>query len=109
MVSGATAQRGWLARLCPRMMRPAWIRFCSASRPSFCAADGGVWVCAMVSLLERLRDAMNAHDPDRMASLVAADYDSRQPVHPARASAAASRCWPTGQQCSRASLTSSRN
>lgn len=38
----------------------------------------------MASLMERLRDAMNSHDPERMASLVADDYESSQPVHPAR-------------------------
>ncbi|WP_243073955.1 nuclear transport factor 2 family protein [Microbacterium sp. SS28] len=39
----------------------------------------------MASLLERLRDATNAHDPQRMASLFAYDYESSQPAHPARA------------------------
>lgn len=35
-------------------------------------------------MLERLRDAMNAHDPERMASLFADSYESHQPLHPAR-------------------------
>lgn len=39
----------------------------------------------MASLLERLGDAMNSHDPVRVASLVAQDYESSQPAHPARA------------------------
>jgi ketosteroid isomerase-like protein len=32
-----------------------------------------------------LAEAMNAHDIDAFVSLFAADYDSRQPVHPDRA------------------------
>ena len=39
----------------------------------------------MASMLERLRDAMNAHDPRGMASLFAEDYRSVQPLHPRRA------------------------
>jgi ketosteroid isomerase-like protein len=39
----------------------------------------------MTSMLERLRDAMNAHDAQQMAALFADDYDSSQPVHPDRA------------------------
>lgn len=35
-------------------------------------------------MLERLRDAMNAHDARQMASLLAQDYRSVQPVHPSR-------------------------
>jgi ketosteroid isomerase-like protein len=38
----------------------------------------------MSSVMEGLRDAMNAHDAQRMASMFAADYESVQPVHPAR-------------------------
>jgi ketosteroid isomerase-like protein len=38
----------------------------------------------MSVLLERLRDAMNSHDAQRMASLFADDYESVQPAHPAR-------------------------
>ena len=38
----------------------------------------------MATMTERLRDAMNAHDAERMASLFAADYRSAQPVHPSR-------------------------
>ena len=38
----------------------------------------------MASLLERLRDAMNSHDPEWVASLVTQDYESNQPAHPAR-------------------------
>ena len=41
-------------------------------------------VGGMVSMMERLRDAMNAHDAERMASLFADTYESVQPVHPAR-------------------------
>ncbi len=36
-------------------------------------------------MLERLRDAQNAHDAERMAALFATDYRSAQPVHPGRA------------------------
>jgi hypothetical protein len=39
----------------------------------------------MSSMLERLRDATNAHDPHRLASLFAEDYQSAQPLHPGRA------------------------
>jgi ketosteroid isomerase-like protein len=37
------------------------------------------------TLLGRLRDAMNSHDPEQMASLFADDYQSTQPIHPSRA------------------------
>lgn len=35
-------------------------------------------------MLERLQDAMNAHDARHMASLFAHDYRSAQPAHPRR-------------------------
>jgi hypothetical protein len=35
-------------------------------------------------MLERLTDASNAHDPHRLASLFAEDYQSSQPLHPGR-------------------------
>jgi len=35
-------------------------------------------------MLERLRDAMNDHDAQRVASLFAEDYQSTQPLHPGR-------------------------
>ncbi len=35
-------------------------------------------------MMERLRDAANGHDPQRLASLFAEDYRSGQPVHPSR-------------------------
>jgi ketosteroid isomerase-like protein len=35
-------------------------------------------------MLERLRDAMNSHDAGQMAALFADDYESAQPLHPAR-------------------------
>ena len=38
----------------------------------------------MTTMLERLRDAMNAHDARRLASLFAQDYRSTQPLHPGR-------------------------
>ncbi|MEU1972931.1 nuclear transport factor 2 family protein [Microbacterium sp. NPDC019599] len=38
----------------------------------------------MASMLERLRQAMNEHDAEQMASLFAIDYESSQPAHPAR-------------------------
>src|SRR3954451_12993688 len=38
----------------------------------------------MPGMLEQLRDATNAHDPRRLASLFAQDYRSAQPVHPGR-------------------------
>jgi len=39
----------------------------------------------MRSILERLTEAQNAHDAERMASCFADDYVSVQPVHPDRA------------------------
>jgi ketosteroid isomerase-like protein len=39
----------------------------------------------MATIVERLRDSQNAHDAEGMAALFADDYDSQQPVHPARA------------------------
>jgi len=39
----------------------------------------------MPTMLERLRDAQNAHDAKQMAALFAEDYASSQPVHPGRA------------------------
>jgi ketosteroid isomerase-like protein len=38
----------------------------------------------MTTVLERLRDAANAHDAQRLASLFADDYQSTQPLHPGR-------------------------
>ena len=38
----------------------------------------------MTSMLERLRDAANAHDAELLASLFAPDYRSSQPLHPSR-------------------------
>jgi ketosteroid isomerase-like protein len=38
----------------------------------------------MTTMTERLRDATNAHDARRLASLFAPDYQSEQPVHPSR-------------------------
>jgi ketosteroid isomerase-like protein len=35
-------------------------------------------------MMERLRDATNAHDARRLASLFARDYRSAQPAHPTR-------------------------
>ena len=35
-------------------------------------------------MMERLRDAANAHDAPRLASLFAEDYRSAQPLHPSR-------------------------
>ena len=40
---------------------------------------------AMATMLERLRDATNSHDPERLAALFAEDYRSAQPLHPSRA------------------------
>ena len=39
----------------------------------------------MAVMHERLRDATNSHDAERMASLFAEDYQSNQPLHPRRA------------------------
>ena len=39
----------------------------------------------MATIIERLRESQNAHDAAGMAALFAEDYDSQQPVHPARA------------------------
>ena len=38
----------------------------------------------MTAMLERLGDAMNDHDAQRVASLFADDYQSSQPLHPSR-------------------------
>lgn len=38
----------------------------------------------MTNMLERLRDATNAHDPALLASLFANDHRSSQPLHPSR-------------------------
>ena len=38
----------------------------------------------MTSMLQRLRDATNAHDPELLASLFSHDYRSSQPLHPSR-------------------------
>ncbi len=38
----------------------------------------------MNQTLERLRDAVNRHDPEAMAELFAPDYRSEQPAHPNR-------------------------
>jgi ketosteroid isomerase-like protein len=38
----------------------------------------------MTTTLEQLRDAVNAHDAQRLASLFAEEYRSAQPVHPGR-------------------------
>jgi ketosteroid isomerase-like protein len=42
-------------------------------------------VSDVVALLERLRDAMNAHDLDAMVACIHPDYRSEQPAHPDRA------------------------
>jgi len=47
-----------------------------ATYPAYCPG--------MTAMLERLRDAMNAHDARRLASLFAQDYRSEQPLHPSR-------------------------
>lgn len=39
----------------------------------------------MSEVIDRLTAAMNDHDLDAMVALFHADYDSRQPAHPARA------------------------
>ncbi len=36
----------------------------------------------MPTTLERLSEAVNSDDPERMATLFAEDYASSQPVHP---------------------------
>jgi ketosteroid isomerase-like protein len=38
----------------------------------------------MHATITRLRDAVNAHDPDAMVALFAPDYRSEQPAHPNR-------------------------
>jgi hypothetical protein len=38
----------------------------------------------MHATVERLRDAINAHDPDAMTALLAPEYRSEQPAHPNR-------------------------
>jgi ketosteroid isomerase-like protein len=38
----------------------------------------------MSMMLQRLSDAMNDHDAQRVASLFAEDYQSAQPLHPSR-------------------------
>ncbi len=41
-------------------------------------------VVAMTSAHEKLRDASNAHDASRLASMFAEDYQSAQPLHAGR-------------------------
>jgi ketosteroid isomerase-like protein len=43
-----------------------------------------IYRVAMTTTLERLNDAVNAHDAQRLASLFAEDYRSAQPLHPSR-------------------------
>jgi hypothetical protein len=38
----------------------------------------------MTTMLERLRDATNAHDPELLAELFSQEYRSAQPLHPGR-------------------------
>src|SRR5205085_4773098 len=45
----------------------------------------GTTFVTMATLLEQVRDAMNAHDAELLASLIAEDYRSAQPLHPSRA------------------------
>ena len=44
----------------------------------------GTIVLHMATMLERLRDATNAHDAALLASLFAKGYRSKQPLHPSR-------------------------
>jgi ketosteroid isomerase-like protein len=39
----------------------------------------------MTGMNERLRDATNSHDAERLAAMFAEDYKSTQPLHPQRA------------------------
>jgi ketosteroid isomerase-like protein len=39
----------------------------------------------MSTMTERLLEALNSHDAERMAALFADDYESAQPTHPGRA------------------------
>lgn len=43
-----------------------------------------IYRLTMATMLERLRDAMNDHEAQRVASLFAEDYQSAQPLHPTR-------------------------
>src|SRR3954453_21573648 len=43
-----------------------------------------IYRSAMATMLERLQDAANGHDPQRLASLFAEDYRSIQPLQPTR-------------------------
>src|SRR3954454_11038702 len=43
-----------------------------------------IYRSAMATMLERLQDAANGHDPQRLSSLFAEDYRSVQPLHPSR-------------------------
>ena len=38
----------------------------------------------MTAVIERLREAMNRHDPDAMVECFDPDYRSEQPAHPNR-------------------------
>jgi ketosteroid isomerase-like protein len=49
-----------------------------------CPATYPDYRLGMTTMLERLRDATNAHDARRLASLFAQDYRSAQPLHPSR-------------------------
>ena len=43
-----------------------------------------IYRLTMATMLERLKDAMNDHEAQRVASLFAEDYQSAQPLHPTR-------------------------
>ena len=45
---------------------------------------GRAYRLAMTTMLMRLLEATNAHDPQRLASMFAPDYRSAQPIHPGR-------------------------
>ena len=53
-------------------------------RPCAESRDQPFYRCDVTTMMERLREAVNAHDARRLASLFAEDYRSAQPLHPSR-------------------------
>jgi len=58
----------------------------------------------MSTMTERLLEALNSHDAERMAALFADDYESAQPTHPGRAFSG-HKFSRIGRQSSRVCLT----
>jgi SnoaL-like domain len=58
------------------------------------------------AVIERLLEAVNAHDPQSQLALFNEDYRSEQPAHPGRTFSGRAQVRENWSSCSRASLTS---